>query len=82
MLTISYRVKGGNFFTKWGNKDDNLLNWVVSVSSMKLGVKTGNYSKIKCSLLNNWQLTSRVRWWFSSCIDLFLAAASKLGISG
>jgi hypothetical protein len=36
MLTISYRVKSGKSFAEWGNYDEKLLNWVITVKNMKL----------------------------------------------
>ena len=35
-------VKFGKTFAKWGNKDENLLNWVMSVEIGKVGGKNWN----------------------------------------
>jgi hypothetical protein len=35
-------VKIGNFFAKWGNLDENLLNGVISVKKLKIGSKNWN----------------------------------------
>jgi hypothetical protein len=42
MLTISYRVKSGKSFAKWGNYGEKLLNWVITVKNMKLWGKNWN----------------------------------------